>query len=96
METRKSVLGPEHLSTLISMANLAHIWKGQCREEEAVALLNECVQLTDRVCDPEHPFTSSSRAALVEWETGNVAMHINLVTNYMIFFANSVFIVNDC
>ena len=48
------------------MANLALIWKGQGQEKEAIALMKKCVQLRERVLGPEHPFMSSSRAALIE------------------------------
>jgi len=58
METKKRVVGPEHPDTLTSMPNLAHIWKGQDRDEEAVALMRECVWLRERILGPEHPFTS--------------------------------------
>lgn len=30
--------------------------------------MKECVQLRERILGPEHPFTSSSRMALAEWE----------------------------
>ena len=49
------------------MYNLALTWKVQHRDKEALAL-KECVQLTERVLGPDHPFTSLSRAALIEWE----------------------------
>jgi len=62
------VLGPEHPDMLTSMANLAHIWKDQDRDEEAVALMRECVRLQERILGPERPFTSSSRMTLIDWE----------------------------
>ena len=50
------------------MYNLALTWKVQHRDKEALALIKECVQLTERVLGLDHPFTSLSRAALIEWE----------------------------
>ena len=37
--------GPEHPDALTGMANLAFIWKSQCRGVEAIDLLSECVEL---------------------------------------------------
>jgi hypothetical protein len=45
MEISLRVLGEEHPDTLTSMNNLAHTWKGQDRDEEAIALMGECVRL---------------------------------------------------
>ena len=48
--------------------NLAHRWKGQQRDKEAVALMKERVQLRERVLGPDHPSTLSLRETLTEWE----------------------------
>lgn len=45
METKKRVLGEEHPDTLINMANLAHMWKSQSRNEEAMLLMEKCFEL---------------------------------------------------
>jgi hypothetical protein len=63
--TSKRVLGAEHRSTLTSMNNLAFTRKIQYREE-AIALMRKCVQLRGRVLGSDHPFTLSSREALIQ------------------------------
>ena len=68
METRKRILGAEHPDTLNSMNNLAHMWKSQSRNEEAIFLMKDCVKLRDQVLGPEHPDTKASLEALRWWE----------------------------
>jgi Tetratricopeptide repeat len=48
LEKRKSVLGPEDLDTLTSMANLSYTWKRQGRDSDALALLEACVHLRNQ------------------------------------------------
>ena len=48
METSSRVLGEEHPFTLTSMANLAHTWKSQSRNEEAISLMEKCLELQKR------------------------------------------------
>jgi hypothetical protein len=67
VETRVRVLGSEHPDTLTSMNNIAFTWKGQGRDEEAVRLMGDCVQLRTNVLGAGHPFTLSSKAALDIW-----------------------------
>ena len=67
METRKRVLGEEHPDTLTSMNNLAYTWKEQGRDEEAIKLMTECVQLRTQILGAGHPFTLSSLTALNGW-----------------------------
>ena len=74
METNKRVLGTEHPSTLTSMNNLAFTWKRQGRDKEAIALMKECMRLRERVLGLDHPFTSSSRVALNQWEKANLEL----------------------
>jgi len=64
MEMSKKKLGADHLSTLTSMINLAFTWKGQCRVEEAIRLMDECVSSRARVLGARHPDTISSSEAL--------------------------------
>lgn len=45
--------------------NLVFTWKIQHREE-AIALMRKCVQLRGRVLGSDHPFTLSSREALIQ------------------------------
>jgi hypothetical protein len=42
------VLEEEYLDTLTSMANLAYIWKSQCRDEEAIELLKRAKDCKNR------------------------------------------------
>jgi hypothetical protein len=57
------------------MANLAITWKGQGRNEEAVKLMSECVQLRTQILGANHPFTLSSIKALSGWEFENLDMN---------------------
>jgi len=66
------VLGEEHPDTLTSMNNLAYTWKGQGRDEEAIKLMSECVQLRTQILGAGHPFTLSSLAALDGWKLGKL------------------------
>ena len=45
METRKMALGPEHPHALISIANLAWIWKGQDQIIKSLELMVTCVRV---------------------------------------------------
>jgi hypothetical protein len=69
METRKGVLGAEHPDTLSSMANLAHTWKSQKRDSEALTLMEDCIELLTRVLGPDHPNTASASAVLSRWRS---------------------------
>jgi hypothetical protein len=62
------VLGQEHPDTLISMANLAHIWKGHGRDVDALELMKQCVEVQVRILGSNHPYTLSSSTILLEWE----------------------------
>ena len=57
METSKTVLGPEHLDTLRSMAYLAATYRGQGRLTEAEKLGVQIVKTCKTVLGPEHPHT---------------------------------------
>jgi hypothetical protein len=78
-EVNKRVLGAEHPSTLTSMSNLAYMWKGQDRREEAVVLIRECLQLRERVLGTEHPSTLSSRMILTKWEMEDLGLESSSV-----------------
>jgi hypothetical protein len=43
IETRKKKLGFDHLDTLYSINNLAFTWKGNCKNIEAVRLMEDCI-----------------------------------------------------
>ncbi|KAF2727198.1 hypothetical protein EJ04DRAFT_451809, partial [Polyplosphaeria fusca] len=70
------VLGEEHPSTLISMANLAHTWKSQSRNEEAISLMEKCFELQKRILGTHHPSTETSLEALTEWRIEELAIRI--------------------
>jgi hypothetical protein len=70
METSLRVLGAEHPSTLASMANLAWTLKDLGRNDEAVKLMGEVVQLSIKNLGVDHPDTTASVQALDEWKHG--------------------------
>ncbi|KAH8726134.1 hypothetical protein GQ44DRAFT_563110, partial [Phaeosphaeriaceae sp. PMI808] len=55
METSARVLGEEHLDTLTSTANLAHAWKSQSRNGEAISLMEKCLELQKRILGSHQP-----------------------------------------
>lgn len=59
METKKGVLGHEHLDTLTSMYNLTLTWKPQSRDCEALALMEDYFKLRKQRLGPDHPHTKS-------------------------------------
>ncbi|EGO54029.1 hypothetical protein NEUTE1DRAFT_49684 [Neurospora tetrasperma FGSC 2508] len=69
METFKAKLGADHPYTLTSMANLAFTWNSQDRYEDALALMQDCVEARQRVLGPEHPYTLSSLATVSKWSS---------------------------
>ena len=68
MKTSKMVLGEEHPDTLTSMSNLAVTWKCQDRNDEALELMVECVQLYKKILGIEHPDTKLSLDVLYKWQ----------------------------
>ena len=54
---RKTVLGPDHPDTLTSMNNLSHTLKKLRRHDEALSMLQACVQLQNQRLGPSHPDT---------------------------------------
>jgi tetratricopeptide (TPR) repeat protein len=64
MERRKRVLGPEHPSTLTSIANLASTYRKQGRWKEAEDLFVQVIETRKRVLGPEHPDTLTSMGNL--------------------------------
>jgi hypothetical protein len=74
MESSLRVLGQEHLDALISMANLALIWKGNGRDIDALdidalKLMKHCVEARARILGANHPYTLFSHTALLGWQT---------------------------
>ena len=64
IETRKRVLGAEHLDTLTSMANLASTFWNQRRWKEAEELFVQVIETRKRVLGAEHLDTLTSIANL--------------------------------
>jgi hypothetical protein len=69
METSLRVLGQEHPDTLTSMANLAHTWKSQGRDGEAIELLKRAEELQQQVLGFDHYLTVGSTQTLYKWHT---------------------------
>jgi hypothetical protein len=67
MEMSKKTLGADHPDTLTSMANLAFVWKGQCRDEEAIRLMDECASSRTRVLGDDQHLTLISAETLDRW-----------------------------
>jgi hypothetical protein len=57
-------LGPEHPSTLDSMANLGSIYQEQERWKEALDLNFQVMKARKEVLGPEHPDTLSAMASM--------------------------------
>jgi tetratricopeptide (TPR) repeat protein len=81
METRKRVLGAEHLDTLTSMANLASTYRNQGRWKEAEELEVQVMETRKRVLGAEHPstLTSMNNLAFMWKELGQDAEAIKLM-----------------
>ncbi|KAF4895134.1 Kinesin light chain [Colletotrichum fructicola] len=71
-QARRSVLGPDHPSTLTSMANLASTYRNQGRWEEAEKLEVEVMEMSKTKLGADHPSTLSSMANLAStfWNQG--------------------------
>jgi len=68
METSSRVLRKEHPNTLTNMNNLAFTLKGQVRSDEAVSVLELCLQLAKHVFGPQHSNILSSLQVLSKWQ----------------------------
>ncbi|KAI0437652.1 hypothetical protein F4803DRAFT_565895 [Xylaria telfairii] len=73
LERRKTILGPDHPDTLNSMNNLACTWKEQGRIDDAIRLMENCVEARLRVLGQDHPNTVASLDWLNTWRTEQVA-----------------------
>jgi tetratricopeptide (TPR) repeat protein len=60
IETRRSVLGEEHLDTLTSIVNLASTYRNQGQWREAEELQVQVIETTKRILSDEHPHTLTS------------------------------------
>jgi hypothetical protein len=66
-EMAKVFCGTDSVSTLNSMFSCATFYKAYGQHTEALKLLEECVQLRQRVLGIDHPDSVSSAATLTEW-----------------------------
>jgi hypothetical protein len=71
-QVTKTKLGAEHPDTLTSMHNLAFTWRSLGRDAEAMASLQQCVELRQRVLGAGHPDLLSSQTALEQWEAEGI------------------------
>lgn len=53
--------------TLISMMNLALIWKDMGRHEGAIGLMQACFDIRQEVLGPDYPDTVSTLSSLRAW-----------------------------
>jgi tetratricopeptide (TPR) repeat protein len=60
-EIEKSVLGPEHPSTLTTRHNMALVLDNQGKYEEALQAYQEVYEIEKSVLGPEHPSTLTTR-----------------------------------
>lgn len=68
LEGQSKVLEPEHPSTLTTMDLLAHTWMSQDKIQDAMALMEDCVELRSRSLGLDNPDTKSSSRLLNEWK----------------------------
>ena len=74
METGSRVFGDEHPKMLLIMANMAFILRAQNRNTMAISLMEECVQLRERIPGDHHPDTETLHAALIRWTTEDMEL----------------------
>jgi tetratricopeptide (TPR) repeat protein len=72
LEMRKRVLGPDHPSTLTSMANLASTYRNQGRWNEAEKLFAQVMETIKTMLGVKHPDTLSTMSNLAStyWNQG--------------------------
>jgi hypothetical protein len=61
------VLGCRHPATLTAMANLAHTWKSQGRNEDAIAMMIKVEGLQKQILSIDHPDTMNSSKTVKRW-----------------------------
>jgi tetratricopeptide (TPR) repeat protein len=57
LEARERLMGPEHPSTLSTMADLGLLYMGKDDSENAESYLTRCLEVRERLLGPEHPST---------------------------------------
>lgn len=67
LEIHSHTLGPKHPNTLSSIANLAHTWKSQGRDEDAITLMMQAGKVQMEVLGVDHPDTIASVQTLETW-----------------------------
>ncbi|OJJ42892.1 hypothetical protein ASPZODRAFT_104127 [Penicilliopsis zonata CBS 506.65] len=72
IEISKRVLGAEHPDTLRSMGNLADTLKSLKRNDQAIALLEDCLQLREKKIGSTHPDTIETAKILQSWRDSTV------------------------
>ena len=70
MEMRKKLLGAEHPSNLISMANLANTYQNKGRWNEAEKLEVQVMEMNKKLFGTEHPDTLNSMENLASLYRG--------------------------
>jgi hypothetical protein len=68
LEISERVFGDKHPQTLTSMESPALVFRSQDRKEEAVLLMERCVQLYKQTLGSHHPDFQSSLKTLTEWQ----------------------------
>ena len=66
LESKKSILGDHHPETLVSMNNLAVLYHGRGRYEEAQKLYEESLKHRNQIFGDKHPDTMTSMHNLAQ------------------------------
>ncbi|KAH7145662.1 hypothetical protein B0J13DRAFT_675286 [Dactylonectria estremocensis] len=67
LELRREVLGEKHLNTLHAMEQLAYTWNACGRCDDALSLIQQCVDGRASFLGPDHPSTQRLRKILEKW-----------------------------
>jgi len=74
LEARRRTLGEEHPDTLTSMGNLACIYHDLRQSTEAILLLQQSADTSQKILGEEHPDTVARNFMLSKWKN-------NLINN---------------
>lgn len=66
---RERVLGVDYPATLISLINLAYMYRSAGRMEEALAVQERVAEDSQRIHGPKHPYTVTSQVNLAQLQT---------------------------
>jgi len=64
LEKQKEVFGPDHLDTIITMANLADLLNNMARFHEVEVLSKEALEREKKVFGIDHPLTKFTQEVL--------------------------------